>query len=144
MEQNVLSDPLTEPNEEILFSIIGNKIDLWQKIMSCLHQNHPDISEVWRYYNDGKSWLFRILKKKTTIFWINVLSNTFRVAFYFSDKAELLIEQSNLPDEMKSNFKNAKKMKMGKGAIRSIVIDMKDSADVDNVIKLSELKLKMK
>lgn len=144
MEQIIFSDPLIEPNEEILFSIIGDKKELWQSILNYLHENHQDVSEVWRYYNDGKSWLFRTVKKKTTIFWIKVLTNTFTVAFYFSDKAESLIEKSDLPEKMKSDFRKAKKIKMGKGAIRSIVVEMKDSKDVENVIELIELKLKIK
>jgi ABC-type uncharacterized transport system YnjBCD substrate-binding protein len=144
MEQNVLSDPLKEPNEEILFSIIGDKIILWQKILNYLHENHSNVTEVWRYYNDGKSWLFRTLNKKTTIYWIKVLTNTFSVAFYFSDKAESMIEESSLPENIKKDFKKAKKIKMGKGAIRSIAIEMKDSEDVENVIQLIELKLNMK
>ena len=142
MEKSVLSDPLTEPNEEILFSIIGDKSIFWQKIMEYLHKNHSDVSEVWRYYNDGKSWLFRTLKKKKTIFWIKVLEETFRIGFYFSDKAESLIENSDLPKEIKDNFRNSKEIRMGKGAIRSIAIEMKDTEDVENVIKLIELKLK--
>ena len=144
MEKSVLSDPLIEPNEEILFLIIGDKSILWQKIMDYLHVNHSDVSELWRYYNDGKSWLFRTLKKKKTIFWIKVLEGTFRVGFYFSDKAESLIEHSDLPEKIKDNFRNANKISMGKGAIRSIAIEMKDNKDVENIIKLIELKLNTK
>ena len=144
MEQNVLADPSVEPNEEILLSIIGEKSILWKKIMNYLHDNHTDISEVWRYYNDGKSWLFRTLKKKKTIFWIKVLEDTFRVAFYFSNKAESVIAESDLPEYMKDEFKKARKINMGKGAIRSVVVTMSEGQDVDNVIKLIELKLKLK
>ena len=142
MEKAVLNDENIQPNDEIVFEIIGDKSTLWQDIMDYIHENHPDITEVWRYYNDGKCWLFRTLKKKMTIFWINVLEDTFRVVFYFSDKAENLIMDSDLPEKIKTAFKNEKKTRMGKGAIRSIVVEMSDDADVENVIKLVELKLK--
>jgi len=140
MEPMVLNDKSVMPNEEIVFSIIRDKRILWQKIMNYLHDNHADITEVWRYYNDGKSWLFRTLKKGKTIFWIRVLEDTFRIAFYFSDKAEIMIEQSDLPESIKNDFRDAKRFNTTCG----ISIEMAESADADNAIKLIELKLQLK
>jgi len=141
MEGHVLNDKTIKPNNDIVFSIIGDKSILWQQIISYLYDRHKDISEEWKYYNDGKSWLFRTLKKKKTIFWIRVLKGTFKVAFWFGDKAELIINQSDLSDDIKRDFEVAKKIvTMG----RCISIDMTDSKDFDNVIKLIEIKLKIK
>jgi hypothetical protein len=140
METMVLNDKSVTPNDEIVFSIIGDKRLLWQKIMNYLHDNHTDVTEVWKYYNDGKSWLFRTLKKGKTIFWIRVLEDTFRVAFYFGDKAEPMIEQSSLPESIKNDFRNAKRF----NTTRGIAIGMADDADASNAIKLIELRLKLK
>jgi hypothetical protein len=140
MEPMVLNDNTVMPNEQIVFSIIGDKRILWQKIMNYLHDNHTDVTEVWKYYNDGKSWLFRALKKKKTIFWIRVLEDTFRIAFYFGDKAEPMIEQSNLPESIKIDFRNAKRF----NTTRGIAIEMAAVADAENAIKLIELKLRVK
>ncbi len=144
MEQEVLKDKFVEPTEDSVFSIIGDKSILWQKIMEYLHENHPDVSEVWKYYNDGKSWLFRTLKKKTTIFWIKIFEGGFKVTFYFSDKFENLVLKSDLPESIKNDFRNTRKIAMGKGAIRNITIEMFNNQDVENVIQLIELKLKIK
>lgn len=139
MESNIFNDKSVKPNNAIVFSIIGGKSLLWQQIMSYLYDNHKDISEEWNYYNDGKSWFFRTLKKKKTIFWFRVLSDTFRIAFWFGDKAEYIIEQSDLTENIKNGFKTAKKMGiMG----RCISIEMLDSNDFVNVKKLIEIKLK--
>jgi hypothetical protein len=140
MEPIALTDPNVTPDNELVFSMIGDKSVYWQQIMSYLYQNHKDISEVWRFYNDGESWLFRTLKKKNTIFWVAVLKDTFRVGFYFGDKAEPMILQSDLPESIKDDFKNAKRY----NTIRPISVTMADSSDVDTVIKLIELKLKIK
>ena len=140
MEPIVLKDKSVKPNDEIVFPIIGEKSFFWQKIMNFLYDNHNDISGEWKFYNDGKSWLFRTLKKKKTIFWIGVLKDTFRVSFWFGDKAEPIIEQSDLPEDVKNDFRNAKRYKIGRG----ISIVMKNSADVENVLKLIDIKLKIK
>jgi len=68
-------------------------------------KNCKNISGNWNYYNDGKQWLFKLVQKKKTVFWAGILSDTFRVTFYFGDKAESLIEASELPSNIKNNFK---------------------------------------
>lgn len=140
MEPIALTDPAITPDNDLVFSMIGDKSRYWQQIMEHLYGHHKNISEVWRFYNDGKSWLFRTLQKKNTIFWVAVLKETFRVGFYFGDKAEPMLIQSDLPDSIKHEFMNAKRY----NTIRPISVTISDSSDVDNVIKLIELKLKIK
>ncbi len=55
MDQPVLSDKTQFPTEEILFSYLGKTKNVWISFFEYLHENHPDISSEWRYYNDGKS-----------------------------------------------------------------------------------------
>jgi len=140
MEAIILTDRFTTPTDELIFSIIGEKRIFWQRILNYLHDNHSEISEVWRFYDDGKCWLFRTLKKKKTIFWVGILENTFRVSFYLSDKAIPLIAQSDLTEKIKNEYANAPSGKIG----RSITIKMTDSEDAENVIKLIGIKLKLK
>ncbi len=139
MEQITLTNPEIIPDNELVFSIIGDKSILWQKIMNYLYENHKDISEVWRFYNDGKCWLFRALKKKNTIFWVGVTDGSFRVSFYFSSKAEALIENSDLPETIKDEYRNTSQSKF-----RAVTVLINNERDAENVIKLSSLKLKMK
>lgn len=137
MESKVLSDDSELPNEELIFSIIGDKDLIWQQTMSYIYDSNNDISEVWKYYKDGKSWLFRTMKKKKTIFWIRILDDTFRIAFWFADKLEPIILQSNLPDSIKEEYQNAKRFNKS----RSIYIDVQDSNDFENIKKLIDLKI---
>ena len=139
MEPIILTDPAITPNEELIFSIIGDKSVFWKNIMDYLHGNYKDISEVWRFYNDGKCWLFRTLKKKNTVFWLGVTEGNFRVSVSFSDKTEAVFMKSDLPESFKEEFRTAKKF----NTTRSITVVMNDSTDVENVIKLIELKMKI-
>ena len=106
-------------------------------MMSYLYDNHTDISGIWKYYKDGKSWLLRIMKKKKTICWIRILDDTFRVAFWFAEKLEPIILDSDLPDKLKLEYKNAKNFNKS----RCIYIDMKDSEDLPNVKELIDIKV---
>ena len=140
MEPIVLTDKSVKPDDELVFSVIGDKSILWREIINYLHENHADITEEWKFYNDGKCWLFRTIKKKKTIFWIGVTDGAFRVTFWLGDKAEPLILSSDLPDQIKNDFAEAKRYKIG----RALSIIMADAEDVGSVITLIGIKMKMK
>ena len=140
MEPIVLTDPTITPDNKLIYTIIGDKSIYWQKILDYLYQNHKDISEVWRFYNDGKAWLFRTLKKKNTIFWVGVIQGAFRITFWFSDKAAPIIEQSDLPEKLKDEYRNAKKF----NTIRAVSLVISSDEDLAAVFQLIELKLKIK
>jgi hypothetical protein len=139
-EKLVLGDKSVYPSEDILFSIIGDKKIVWQNIISYVNLNYKNITGEWRYYNDGKQWLFKMQMKKKTIFWIGVLQDTFRITFYFGNKAEPVIVNSNLPDKMKDDFVTGKKY----GNIRAISLRISGTGDLENIYKLVDLKAKIK
>lgn len=140
MEPIFLTDPSVQPTDELVFSIIGKNSIYWQKIIKYLHDNHNDITEVWRFYNDGKCWLYRTLRKKKTIYWIGILKDTFRITFYLGNKADELIEDSSLSENIKEEFQDAKHSTFG----RSVTITVRSAEDLENVQKLIEIKLKLK
>jgi hypothetical protein len=139
-EKLVLGDKNIFPSDDILFSIIGDKKVVWEKIMSYVNENYKNITSEWRYYNDGKQWLFKMQQKKKTIFWIGVLKDTFRITFYFGNKAEPVIVASNLPVRIKDDFLNGKRF----GSIRAISTTITGPGDLENIYKLIDLKTKLK
>jgi len=103
-EKPILKDRDQYPTEEVIYSCIGKRKTLWISFFDMLHELHPDFSEEWRYYKDGKNWLMKVTRKSKTIFWLSVWKNAFKITFYFSDKAEALIYQSDIPDDLKEEF----------------------------------------
>lgn len=140
MEPMLFTDPNIHPTDELVFSIIGENSVYWEKLIEYLYENHFDITEEWRYYSDGKSWLYRALRKKTTIYWIRVTEDTFRVSFWFGDKAEPTLMASTLPENIKDEFRNAKRYSRS----RCITIEMRSPEDLQNAMALIELKVKLK
>ena len=105
MQQTILSDKTQFPTEDIIFSHIGRAKSLWISFFNYIHSTHPEFSEEWRYYNDGKSWLMKVQKKAKTVFWLSIIKNAFRVTFYFTDRSEDAIFNSSISDELKESFK---------------------------------------
>jgi hypothetical protein len=139
-EKPVLSDRQIYPTDEYIFSIIGPKKELWLRIMNHMKETYKDSSGDWNYYNDGKQWLFKMVNKKKTVFWSGILSDTFRITFYLGNKAEPVIESSDLPPEIKEEFHNAKRY----GLIRPVSFIVRNNTDVDNVLKMIVIKNKIK
>jgi hypothetical protein len=139
-EKLVLSDKSIVPTDEFIFSILGERKIYWERIMSYSSENYPGASGSWNYYNDGKQWLFKFVRKKKTIFWSSLLKDTFRITFYLGNKAETIIENSDLPQSIKEEFKTAKRY----GLIRPVSFIIRDKTDVDNVLKMIDIKTKLK
>jgi hypothetical protein len=140
MVQPVLSDKTQFPTEEIISSHLGKTKEIWVSFFQYLHKNHPDMSSEWRYYNDGKSWLMKNTRKKKTVFWLSVLKGTFRVTFYFTERAAKAIADSTIPAEMKKQFKEGKQY----GKIRGLTVLFKFKKDIETAKKLLLIKLSTK
>lgn len=136
----VLLDKDKKPDNELIYPIIGESKQYWKEIMDHLIEIYPESSGDWNYYNDGKQWLFKMSQKKKTIFWAGILRGSFRITFYFGDKAEPVIDKSDLPQTVKEEFKTGKRY----GKIRAISIKVNSASDIDTVKKLVAIKTKLK
>jgi hypothetical protein len=140
MDQVILSDKNQFPTEEIIFSHIGKSKAIWASIFKYIHTEYPDFSEQWKYYNDGKSWLLKVTKKSNTIFWLTIIPESFKITFYFGDKAEQSIMKSTISDALKAQFKDGKRY----GKIRGLTLIMNKKQNVEFVKELITIKLKIK
>jgi hypothetical protein len=136
----LLSDKNIFPTDEIIFSLTGENRIYWQQIMNYMADKYLDSKGEWNFYNDGKRWLFKMVNKKKTIFWAAILSGTFRVTFYFGNKAESVIDASDLPQSIKDGFRSVKRY----GLIRPVTLLVNNITDVENVIKLIAIKHQIK
>jgi hypothetical protein len=140
MEKPILTDKDQFPTEELIFSHLGKNKALWCTFFDYIHSNYPDLAEEWRYYNDGKSWLMKVTKKTKTIFWLSLFENTFRITFYFTDRAEQTIMDSKISDKLKQNFLEGKHY----NKIRGLTIIFKFKKDIEDAKLLLPIKLNTK
>lgn len=140
MEKPCLNDKNKYPDDTVLTQYLENSLNAWNSFMELLKNDFPQISTEWRYYNDGKSWLFKVTEKKKTICWVSVWSGYFKTSFYFNNKTEDAIKTSSLEDNIKDQYLNKDKNKK----LRSIVIEVKTGSDLNTVKELIEIKSRVK
>ena len=138
IEKPILKDPDQYPTEEVIYGCIGKKKALWISFFNNLDEQHPDFSREWRYYKDGKNWLMKVTRKSKTIFWLSVWKNCFKITFYFSDKAEELINNSDISDSLKKEFKNGKRY----GKIRGLTIVFSKKKDIEYAEAMIAIRVK--
>jgi hypothetical protein len=140
MDQLVLSDKNQYPEEGIIFSHIGKTKGLWQAFFEYLHKEHADFAEEWRFYTDGKSWLMKVTRKSKTIFWLSIIKGAFRTTFYFTDKAEPVLNASSISEKLKEQFRDGKRY----GKIRGLTITFQNKGDIEDAKALILVKLAAK
>ena len=91
----------------------------------------------WRYYNDGKAWLCKLLNKKNNMGWLSVWSTGFRLTFYFPDKVIDGVYELDIDNEIKETAKSAKPV----GKSHPIIIAMNNSKKIKDAIKILEYKM---
>ena len=136
MDKPVLSDPRIFPTEEVIFSHLGRAQPAFKLLFEYNHPNFPDFVERWKYYNDGKSWLMNVSRKKKTLFWLSVKEGAFRTTFDLNSKAAQRVPGTRIPAELKNQFKETE----GK-AFRGITVLIKSKKDVDVYKELLALKM---
>ncbi len=136
MEKPVLSDPAVFPTDEILSMHLGKAMTPYASLFKFNHASFPDLVERWKYYNDGKSWLLNVSRKKKTLFWLSVKDKCFRTTFYLNPKASQLVPGSRIPKELKDQFKATEGKKF-----RGLTVVIKAKKDVEVYKELLALKM---
>ena len=136
MDEPCLREKTEFPDDKVLKRHLGNAKDAWDSLAAFLESDYPDYAGEWRYYNDGKSWLYKITKKTKTICWVSVYRGKFTTTFYFPDRAESLIVNSTLRKKYIEQFVNAKRY----GKTRGLTVDIRKIADLSTTKKLIAIK----
>jgi hypothetical protein len=135
-----LNDPNKFPNDLVLASQLGKARPAWSAFLALLKKRDPRLCSEWRFYNDGRSWLFKVTRQATTVCWVSVWDKFFTVAFYLNSRAEELVRVSSLANALKQGFLHPPEANRS----RAIRVEVRTKSDLNAVEELLEIKLKVK
>ena len=73
------------PDEALFKAILPEEVvEAYQSLQANTAES--DCTMEWRYYNDGKAWLCKIVHKKKTVSWLSVWEGHLKIGFYFTEK----------------------------------------------------------
>ncbi|MHC4633139.1 MAG: DUF3788 domain-containing protein [Planctomycetota bacterium] len=137
MAVSVFGDKAAKPTSQMLVKTLGQSNRLWEEIKKHLKAEYGQLIEEWKFYGQKSGWILKTLRKKRNLFFFIPFEGAFRVSFVFGDKAVAAAERSDLPQDLITKLKNARKYAEGRG----LQIDVKRSADVEHIKKLVEIKI---
>jgi hypothetical protein len=137
MSAGIFDDKNKKPTDKMLKNALGKTYNLWGEIKKHISTEYGKITEDWKFYNVRSGWLLKILLKKRNLFFFVPVESYFKFYFVFGDKAVSAVGASDLPENIKTTLKNAKKYMEGRG----LTIDVKTSEDVEIAKTLLEIKV---
>lgn len=139
--QMLLRDADIFPSEEILKNALGKSVYsvLEHFITTITSEEHGLVIE-WRYYNDGKAWLGKIIYKKKTVLWLSVWEGFFKTSFYFTEKHLDAIAELDIPNVIKDDFFKEKLI----GKLIPMIIDINTDKQLDDLLTIVRFKKSLK
>jgi len=140
MEKQLLGDKETYPDTNILQKTLKGSFGSYNLLMNTITSDEHGLNPEWRYYNDGKAWLCKVVYKKKTVFWMSVWDGFFKTAFYFTEKDYPGIYDLDIADHIKKAFAESKPV----GKLIPLIIDVSEEDQVNEVLKITAYKMRIK
>lgn len=136
----MLTDPNIPPTGQLLDEILRESYPVYEAVIASVTGPGYGLEPQWRYYNDGKAWLCKMVFKKKTIFWLSVWDGFFKAGFYFVERHLHGIGELDVDPEIKKALAEAKPF----GTLFPVTLEMKKKEQIRDLLRLIEYKKKLK
>ncbi|KAB2871814.1 MAG: DUF3788 family protein [Bacteroidales bacterium] len=139
-ETLLLREKEIEPTDEVLENALGKELfTIYQEIIKIFTEEFS-LEPQWRFYNDGKAWLCKVVYKKKTILWLSIWKNYIKTGFYFTDKTGVGVLELDIDNKIKEVFEVAKPI----GKLIPLVIDIDQQNQIEDLKKVVKYMKEMK
>ncbi len=140
MDKPLLNDPNVPPSPEVLQNALGASFPVYEKTLAVITGDPYGLVPEWRYYNDGKAWLCKVVFKKKTIFWLSVWDGFFKAGFYFVERHCQGIHELEIDDSIRQELKTAKPF----GTLYPVTLSISRSEQIKDLLNLIQYKKGLK
>lgn len=121
-DKMLLRDPKLFPSDQVLKGALGAALySIMESFIETI-TGEEDSAVEWRYYNDGKSWLGKVVYRKKTVLWLSVIAAL------------------DISGTIKENFCKARPV----GRLIPMIIDVNDKEQLNDVLTIVRFKKKLK
>ena len=137
MSVSIFTDKNKEPDKDILLKALGSTYQIWEEINTHLQSAYGKLNREWKFYGKNYGWQLKTLLKKRNLFFFIPHDNYFTLVFVFGDKAVSVIQESDLPPDIKETLGKGKKYAEGRG----LSLDITSPEKTEMIKKLIEIKI---
>jgi len=139
--QMLLKDPEVFPSNEVLRETLGDDIyNVLESFIETITSEEYGLVPEWRFYNDGKAWLCKMVYKKKTILWLSVWEGLFKTSFFFIEKHLEGIAALEISETIKEEFAKAKPI----GRLIPMIFDVCRKEQLDDLLTVVRHKKSLK
>lgn len=139
--QMQLRDPEVFPSEMELKRVLGEPVySVLASFLETITGREYGIEIEWRYYNDGKAWLAKVVHKNKTILWLSVWDGYFKTSFYFTEKHLEAIAALDISDAKKDEFAAMKPI----GKLIPMTLNVSEQEQLDELLTVVRFKKSLK
>lgn len=136
----LLRDSAIEPTEQVLKDALGEEsFAIYQGLLDIITSEFG-LEYEWRYYKDGKAWLFKGVHKKKTIFWLSAWEGFIKTNFIFTEKTRSGISDLLINNKIKKAFEKAQLT----GKFVSLILDIKQKEQLSDFREIALYKKTLK
>lgn len=137
MERPQLTDPSVLPSAEVLRDALTGSYQAYEEVIGIVTSSGYGLTHEWRYYNDGKAWLCKLVHKKKTVFWLSVWDGYFKIAFYITASHCQGIYDLDIVEDIKTELKSAKPI----GKLYPVVLVISKKEQIGDLLRLVDYKM---
>ncbi|MCL2032492.1 MAG: DUF3788 domain-containing protein [Methanomassiliicoccaceae archaeon] len=136
MSLSAFGDKAVKPDEDMVLTVLGERKNLWDRVMGHIASAYKDVSGEWKFYSKDAGWTLVVKSGKRTLVYLIPLEGSFKANFVLGEKAVCAAQGSDLPPHILKAISEARPYAEG----RSFMTDVKDDEDRDAVMKLIGIK----
>jgi hypothetical protein len=140
MERPLLNDKNIPVTDEVLEKTLGEGYQAYREMLELITGDEFGLVPEWRYYNDGKAWLCKMVFKKKTVFWLSVWDGYFKAAFYLVGRHLPGIYDLDIDNHIKEELKKARSF----GTLFPVVMIISRSEQINDLLALIRYKKGLK
>ena len=133
-----LRDMNVYPDEIVLSKVLGQSFAAYMDLLELFQKHQMDYE--WRYYNDGKTWLCKVQKKKKTIVWMSAWKDYMQATIYFPMTFLEKVLALDIDEGLKEKIINTKNV----GKSKPCIFEVRSSEILIDFEKVMGLKLTCK
>jgi len=138
MENQLLKDPNVKPEKDVLEKTLGKNYKKFTEFEDKI--NTLGFTLEWNYYNDGKSWLCKVLFKKKNYCWLSIWNTGFKLTFYFTENTIKGVHDLNIDDKIMEIAKGIKPV----GKFLPVIFLVSSKKRINDGIKILLYKAELK
>lgn len=123
-----------QPTDADLAAVLGDAKPVWDRLVSALTADWPELVPEWKFYSLKMGWTFRLQLKKRKIVHFGPCAGSFLVMLVFGDKAFRAVREATLPQRIRKLVESAPKYPEGTGL--RLQVTEKDLPAIRRLVKI--------